>query len=51
MQNSANVSRRFPREATEQMVKFYTQALALRSPNPIQLTASQQMLLTGVGLR
>lgn len=48
-QNSANVFRRFPREATEAMVRFYTQALALRSLNPIQLTASQQMLLTGVG--
>jgi catechol 2,3-dioxygenase-like lactoylglutathione lyase family enzyme len=31
------------------MVKFYTQALALRSLNPIQLTQTQQMLLTGVG--
>jgi catechol 2,3-dioxygenase-like lactoylglutathione lyase family enzyme len=49
VQNSANVFRRFPREATEQMVKFYTGALALRSLNPIQLTTSQQMLLTGVG--
>ncbi len=49
VQNSANVFRRFPREATEQMVKFYTQALALKSLNPIQLTASQQMLLTGAG--
>jgi catechol 2,3-dioxygenase-like lactoylglutathione lyase family enzyme len=48
-QNSANVFRRFPREATEQMVKFYVSALNLRSLNPIQLTASQQMLLTGVG--
>jgi catechol 2,3-dioxygenase-like lactoylglutathione lyase family enzyme len=48
-QNSANVFRRFPREATEQMVKFYTQALSLRSLNPIQLTSTQQMLLTGVG--
>jgi catechol 2,3-dioxygenase-like lactoylglutathione lyase family enzyme len=48
-QNSANVFRRFPRDKTEDMVKFYTQALALRSLNPIQLTSSQQMLLTGVG--
>src|SRR5690242_13760495 len=48
VQNSANVFRRFPREVTEQMVKFYVNALALRSLNPIQLTASQQMLLTGV---
>jgi catechol 2,3-dioxygenase-like lactoylglutathione lyase family enzyme len=48
-QNSMNVFRRFPREATAQMVKFYTEALALRSLNPIQLTSTQQMLLTGVG--
>jgi len=48
-QNSMNVFRRFPRDQTEAMVKFYTQALALRSLNPIQLTSSQQMLLTGVG--
>lgn len=44
-----NVFRRFPRERTEEMVKFYTEALALRSLSPIQLTASQQMILTGVG--
>lgn len=48
-QNSMNVFRRFQREKTPEMVKFYTEALALRSLNPIQLTASQQMLLTGVG--
>jgi catechol 2,3-dioxygenase-like lactoylglutathione lyase family enzyme len=30
-------------------VKFYTEALGLRSLNPIQLTSSQQMLLTSVG--
>jgi catechol 2,3-dioxygenase-like lactoylglutathione lyase family enzyme len=47
--NSANVFRRFPREATEQMVKFYVSALGLRSLSPIQLTSTQQMLLTGVG--
>jgi len=44
-----NVFRRFPREATDQMVAFYTEALGLRSLRPIQLTASQQMLLLGVG--
>src|SRR3989337_1034698 len=44
-----NVFRRFPREKTAEMVKFYTEALALRSLSPIQLTASQQMILTGVG--
>lgn len=48
-QNSMNIFRRFPREETAAMVKFYTEALALRSLNPIQLTSSQQMLLTGVG--
>ena len=48
-QDSMNVFRRFPREKTEEMVKFYTEALALRSLSPIQLTASQQMILTGVG--
>jgi len=48
-QDSMNVFRRFSREKTDEMVKFYTQALALRSLNPIQLTSSQQMLLTGVG--
>ena len=48
-QDSMNVFRRFPSEKTEEMVKFYTQALRLRSLSPIQLTSSQQMLLTGVG--
>lgn len=48
-QDSMNVFRRFPRDKTEAMIKFYTQALALRPLNPIQLTASQQMILTGVG--
>ena len=49
VQPSMNVFRRFPRDKTAEMTKFYTGALALRSLNPIQLTASQQMLLTGVG--
>jgi catechol 2,3-dioxygenase-like lactoylglutathione lyase family enzyme len=48
-QTSANVFRRFPREMTEQMVNFYVNALSLRSLNPIQLTSTQQMILTGVG--
>ena len=48
-QDSMNVFRRFPREMTEDMVRFYVNALALRSLNPIQLTATQQMILTGVG--
>jgi catechol 2,3-dioxygenase-like lactoylglutathione lyase family enzyme len=47
--NSANVFRRYPRDKTDAMVRFYTGALALKSLNPIQLTATQQMLLTGVG--
>jgi hypothetical protein len=49
VQQSMNVFRRFPREATADMVRFYTEALALRSLNPIQLTSTQQMILTGVG--
>jgi catechol 2,3-dioxygenase-like lactoylglutathione lyase family enzyme len=48
-QQSMNVFRRFPRGMTEQMIRFYTEALALRPLNPVQLTASQQMILTGVG--
>ncbi|MBO9601817.1 MAG: PQQ-binding-like beta-propeller repeat protein [Novosphingobium sp.] len=48
-QHSMNVFRRYPREDTAAMVKFYTEALALKSLNPIQLTATQQMILTGVG--
>ncbi len=44
-----NVFRRFPRDLTEDMVRFYVEALALDSLNPIQLTQSQQMILTGVG--
>ncbi len=48
-QESMNVFRRFPREMTEDMVRFYTEALALRPLNPIQLTSTQQMILTGVG--
>jgi len=48
-QDSMNVFRRFEAGLTEQMVKFYVDALALRSLNPVQLTASQQMILTGVG--
>ncbi|MCL6252001.1 hypothetical protein M3P36_13220 [Altererythrobacter sp. KTW20L] len=49
VQPSMNVFRRFPRAATEQMVNFYINALGLRSLNPIQLTDTQQMILTGVG--
>jgi len=46
---AANVFRRYPRDKTDAMVAFYTKALALKSLSPIQLTATQQMLLTGVG--
>lgn len=49
VQDSMNVFRRFPQEQTEAMVRFYVEALALKSLNPIQLTATQQMILTGVG--
>ena len=42
-QDSMNVFRRFPPGKTAEMVKFYTEALALRSLQPIQLTATQQM--------
>ncbi|WAT18899.1 VOC family protein [Aurantiacibacter sp. MUD11] len=49
IQDSMNVFRRFPRELTGDMVRFYTEALALRSLSPIQLTSTQQMILTGVG--
>ena len=48
-QDSMNVFRRFDPAHTAQMVKFYVDALGLRSLNPIQLTATQQMILTGVG--
>jgi catechol 2,3-dioxygenase-like lactoylglutathione lyase family enzyme len=48
-QTSMNVFRRFPREQTDAMVNFYVNALSLRSLNPIQLTSTQQMILTGVG--
>ena len=47
--DAMNVFRRFPREVTEDMVRFYTGALGLRSLSPIQLTDTQQMILTGVG--
>lgn len=48
-QDSMNVFRRFPRERAEEMARFYTEALALRPLSPIQLTSTQQMILTGVG--
>ncbi|KPL68659.1 hypothetical protein SZ64_11435 [Erythrobacter sp. SG61-1L] len=47
--DAMNVFRRFPNGMTQEMVKFYVEGLALRSLNPIQLTSTQQMILTGVG--
>ncbi|MBT2187814.1 VOC family protein [Sphingobium nicotianae] len=44
-----NVYRRFEPDVTAQMVKFYHQALALKSLQPIQLNANQQMILFGIG--
>lgn len=44
-----NVFRRFPRELTDEIVNFYVNALALDSLSPIQLTQSQQMILTEAG--
>src|SRR5690606_39952769 len=44
VQDSMNVFRRFPRDKTAEMVTFYTEALALRSLSPIQLTSTQQMI-------
>ncbi len=44
-----NVYRRFERDLTPQMVKFYNEALALKSLQPIQLNANQQMILLGIG--
>ncbi|OYX46471.1 MAG: hypothetical protein B7Y87_02640, partial [Sphingomonadales bacterium 32-64-22] len=46
--DAMNVFRRFPNGKTPEMVKFYVEALALRSLSPIQLTSTQQMILTGV---
>lgn len=44
-----NVYRRFDAKLTPQMVKFYHEALGLKALQPIQLNASQQMILFGVG--
>ncbi|GGD47587.1 hypothetical protein GCM10011411_04120 [Aurantiacibacter arachoides] len=49
VQRSMNVFRRFAPDKTADMVRFYTEALALRSLAPIQLTRTQQMILVGVG--
>lgn len=49
VQDSMNIFRRFDKALTARMVTFYVDALALRSLSPIQLTATQQMILTGVG--
>ena len=47
--NAMNVFRRFDPKFTDRVVAFYTKALGLRPLSPIQLTATQQMILTGVG--
>ena len=44
-----NVFRRFDPARTQDMVRFYTGALGLKSLSPIQLTSTQQMILTGIG--
>ena len=44
-----NVFRRFDPALTQDMVRFYTDALGLDSLSPVQLTSTQQMILTGVG--
>jgi catechol 2,3-dioxygenase-like lactoylglutathione lyase family enzyme len=47
--NGMNVYRRFPEDRTAAMVSFYDKALGLKSLQPIQLNASQQMILFGIG--
>jgi catechol 2,3-dioxygenase-like lactoylglutathione lyase family enzyme len=44
-----NVYRRFDQAQTAKMVAFYDKALGLKSLSPIQLNASQQMILFGIG--
>jgi len=44
-----NVYRRFDPALTAKMVAFYGKALDLKSLSPIQLSASQQMILFGIG--
>ena len=44
-----NVYRRFPAEQRDKMVEFYGKVLGLKSLSPIQLSATQQMILFGVG--
>lgn len=48
-QDSMNVFRRFPQDITDQMVKFYNDAVGLKALTPIQLTKTQRMLLFRVG--
>ncbi|MBB5984442.1 VOC family protein [Sphingobium lignivorans] len=48
-QDSMNVYRRFEPGLTPQMVTFYGEALGLKPLQPIQLNASQQMILFGIG--
>ena len=48
-QGSLNVFRRFAVEDRPKMVEFYDKVLALKPLTPINLSATQQMLLFGVG--
>jgi len=48
-QGSLNVFRRFAVEDRAKMVEFYDKVLALKPLTPINLSATQQMLLFGVG--
>lgn len=48
-QDSLNVFRRVPEEVRPKLVDFYGKALGLKPLTPINLTATQQMILFGVG--
>jgi predicted enzyme related to lactoylglutathione lyase len=49
IQESMNVFRRFDPKLRERMVAFYEKVLALKPLQPIQLSATQQMILFGIG--
>ncbi len=48
-QNSMNVFRRMAPEGRQKMIDFYDKVLGLQALNPIQLTATSQMVLFKVG--
>jgi len=48
-QGSMNVFRRFPAEIRAKMIDYYGKVLGLQALTPIQLTATQQMILFRVG--